>query len=155
MIRNSFPNVELKPRPALPGQAEEVEQKRADVRHALIWNGLLHHDYDWEVVRLRNISRLGALVECPANLPAGVTVYLDLGEAVRLGASVRWSRGNQAGLAFDEPFDVRELARATPEVAAKQGYRPPFGEAGQCDQSPWAPQWGRLSVDELGRNLAG
>ena len=158
VIRNSFPGVELKPRPKLPEQAEQPEppeQKRGEVRHPLIWNGILHHDYDWEVVRLRNISRLGALIECPANLPAGVTVFLDLGEAGRPGASVSWSRGNQAGLAFAEPFDVRSLARTTPNVAARQGYRPPFGEAGEGDQSPWAPQWGRLSVDELGKNLGG
>lgn len=155
VIRNSFPGTELKPRPALLEQAEEPEQKRGEVRHPLIWNGILHHDYDWEVVRLRNISRLGALIECSANLPAGVTVYLDLGEAGRIAATVSWSRGNQSGLAFDQPFDVRSLANTTPEVAAKQGYRPPFGEAGQCDQSPWAPQWGRLSLDELGKNLGG
>lgn len=155
VIRTSFPDIDLKPRPACSGRPEEPEQKRAEARHPLIWNGILHHDYDWEVARLRNISSSGALVECPANLPAGVTVFLDLGDAGRLGASVSWSRGNQAGLAFDEPFDVRSLARTTPEVAARQGYRPPFGEAGQCDQTPWAPQWGRLSVDELGRNLAG
>lgn len=155
VICNSFPGVELKQRPAAPEQAEEPEQKRSEVRHPLIWNGILHHDYDWEVVRLRNISRLGALVECSANLPAGVTVFLDLGEAGRLGATVSWSRGNQSGLAFAEPFDVQSLAKATPEVAAKQGHRPAFGESGRSEQSPWAPQWGRLSIDELGRNLGG
>lgn len=155
VIRNSFPGIELKSRPAPPEPAEEPEQKRGDVRHPLIWNGVLHHEYDWEVVRLRNISRLGALIECPANLPAGVTVYLDLGEAGRLAASVSWSRGNQAGLTFAEPFDVRSLARTAPDVAAQQGYRPPFDEVGQSDQSPWAPQWNRLSVDELGKNLGG
>ena len=152
VIRNSFPGVEVK---APATAADEPEQKRGEVRHPLIWNGILHHDYEWEVVRLRNISRTGALIECPANLPVGVTVYLELGDAGRLAANVSWSRGNQAGLAFHVPFDVRSLSKLKPDVAARHGYRPAFGDDGQSDQSPWAPQWGRVSVDELGKSLGG
>ncbi|MGI8612068.1 MAG: PilZ domain-containing protein, partial [Sphingomicrobium sp.] len=153
VIRNSFPGVDFKLRAATPVEAEEPEDKRGGTRHPMIWNGILHHDYEWEVVRLRNISRLGALIECPAKPPAGVTVYLDLAEAGKIAATVSWSRGDQCGLSFHEPFDVRSLARIAPDVAARQGYRSPFGEVGQSDQSPWAPQWDRLSLDELGKNL--
>jgi hypothetical protein len=150
VIRNSFPGVEVTAPPTAP---EPPEQKRADERHPLIWNGILHHDYDWEVVRLRNISASGALIECSVTLPVGVTVYLDLEGAGRIGANVSWSRGSQSGLAFHEPFDIRSLAKLKPEVAARQGSRPHFGGEGNSDQSPWAPQWGRLSVDELGKRL--
>lgn len=157
VIHNSFPGVELKPRPAAAENsgAAEPEQKRGAVRHPLIWNGILHHDYEWEAVRLRNISSSGALVEGTATLPPGATVFLDLGEAGRLAASVSWSRGNQSGLSFHEPFDVHSLSKATPDIAEQNGRRPSFGGGGQSDQSPWAPQWGRLSVDELGKNLGG
>lgn len=152
VIRNSFPNVEIKaPQPV----AEAQEQKRNAVRHPLIWSGILHHDYDWDTVRLRNISRLGALIECSVSLPPGVTVYLDLGEAGRLAATVSWSRGNQSGLQFHESFDVTSLSKSTPEIAATQGSRPHFGGEGNSDQSPWAPQWKRLSVEELGSRLGG
>ena len=154
VIRHSFPGVELKlQRPASSGQ--EREEKRSETRHPLIWSGILHHEYDWEMVRLRNISQSGALVECPASLPTGATVNLDLGEAGKIAATVIWSRGDQTGLSFHKPFDVHSLAKATPDVATKHGYQAPFGELGQSDQSPWAPQWDRLSVDELGKELGG
>lgn len=140
-------------RPAAP--PEEPEQKRAEIRHPLIWSGVLRHNHEWETVRLRNISRLGALVECPAPLPAGATVNLELGEAGRIGATVSWSRGNQTGLEFDEPFDVRTLSRATPEVASQPGSLPRAQASGSSDPSPWASQWNRLSVDELRDTLEG
>jgi hypothetical protein len=155
VIRHSFPGVELKLRPAHSESDGEHEDKRTEGRHPLIWSGILHHDYDWEMVRLRNISQSGALIECPAELPAGATVYLDLGEAGKIATTVVWSRGDQVGLSFVEPFDVRCLAKTAPDVATKHGYQAPFGELGQSDQSPWAPQWGRLSVDELGKELGG
>ncbi|HZB68990.1 MAG TPA: PilZ domain-containing protein [Sphingomicrobium sp.] len=150
VIQNSFPDVEINTRPAAP---PEPEQKRAAARHPLIWNGILHHDYDWEVVRLRNVSTTGALIECSATPPDGVTVYLDLGEAGRIAATISWSRGNQCGLAFHEPFDVSSLAKAIPEVAeeADSPHFAPYGRG--CDQSPWAPEWNRLSVDDLGKSL--
>lgn len=153
VIQHSFPGVELKLRP--PPEADKPEDKRGGVRHPLIWNGILHHDYDWEVARIRNISQFGALVDCPAKLPPGATVFLDLGEAGRIAATVVWSRCDQSGLSFHQPFDVQRLAKSQPDVATKHGYQPPFGELGQSDQSPWAPQWGRLSVDELGKQLGG
>ena len=153
VIRHSFPGVELALRPS--PDADKPEDKRVGVRHPLIWNGILHHDYDWEVARVRNISQFGALIDCPAKLPAGATVFLDLGEAGRIAATVAWSRCDQSGLSFQQPFDVHRLAKAQPDVATKHGYQPPFGELGQSDQSPWAPQWGRLSVDELGKELGG
>lgn len=150
VIRHSFPGLEIKTRPEAP---EEPSEKRLVVRHPLIWSGILHHDYEWEAVRLRNISSGGALIECPVTLPEGVTVYLELEKTGRTAATVCWSRGNQAGLAFEEPFDVLRLSQARPDVAEQQGARPDFDGEGKSDQSPWAPQWGRLSVEELGNRL--
>ena len=152
VIRNSFPDVAFKARPTAP--PEEPEHQRAEIRHPLIWSGVLRHNHEWETVRLRNISRLGALVECPAPLPAGATVYLELGEAGRIAATVSWSRGNQTGLAFDEPFDVRTLSKAVPEVASQPGSQP-RAASGASDPSPWAAEWNRLSVDELRETLEG
>jgi hypothetical protein len=149
VIRNNFPDVVITQRPPV---AEEPE-KRVETRHPLVWSGILHHDYDWDTVRLRNISTTGGLIECSATLPVGVTVYLDLDAAGRIEATVTWSRGNQAGLEFHQPFDVRSLAKAVPEVAPTQGSRPNFAGEGHSDQSPWAPQWKRLSVDQLGASL--
>jgi hypothetical protein len=152
VIDNSFPGLEIKARPAAEAQPAE---KRLLVRHPLIWNGILHHDYEWEIVRLRNISSGGALIECPVNLPSGVVVYLELERVGRLAATVSWSRGDQTGLAFEEAFDVLKLSNAVPEVAPDDGSRPGFDGDGHSDQSPWAPQWDRVSVKDLGDNLGG
>ena len=150
VIKNSFPDVEIKQQQPVP---PAIQQKRGATRHPMVWSGILHHDYDWDTVRLRNISTTGALIECSATLPVGVTVYLDLDAAGRVGATVSWSVGNQAGLSFEQPFDVRSLSKAAPDVAAAEGSRPNFTGEGFSDQSPWAPQWSRLSVDELGARL--
>ena len=153
VIRHSFPGVELQLQ--APRDAVKPKDNRGGVRHPLIWNGIVHHNYDWELARVRNISQFGALIDCPADLPVGATVYLDLDGAGKIAANVVWSRCDQTGLSFHEPFDVHSLAKTAPDVATKHGYQPPFGELGQSDQSPWAPQWGRLSVDELGKELGG
>ena len=150
VLQTSFPAVEIK----APAQAPQAAvENRAVLRHPLIWSGILHHDYEWEVVRLRNISCGGALIECTVSLPSGVTVYLDLGEAGRVEAIVKWSRGGQSGLEFTDTFDICLLSKATPEVAPEIGSRPDFSGEGSSDQSPWAPQWNRQSVDELGARL--
>ncbi len=151
VIRNSFPDVEIKERPA-----SEPDQKRAATRHPLIWSGVLHHDFEWEAARLRNISATGALIECSAKVQAGANVYLDLKEAGRVAARISWSRGDQIGLLFDEPFDVASLSKAKPILASKAAAKPHFAPYGrECDQSPWAPQWNRLSIDDLGAELGG
>ncbi len=153
VIRNSFPEVEIKDRPA---EAKKPPENRLLVRHPLIWSGILHHDYEWEVVRLRNVSCGGALVECPVSLPSGVTVYLELDNIGKLAATVSWSRGSQTGLSFDQPFDVSTLSKSTPDVApqdAASSHPAPYGR--ECDQSPWAPQWNRLSIKQLGAKLGG
>lgn len=152
VIHNSFPDVEVAVRPVQP----EEQEKRVATRHPLIWKGIVHHDYEWYDVRLRNISASGALIECSTSLPVGVTVFLDLGETGRIGSTVSWSRGNQSGLSFHNAFDVRTLAKSTPDVAAINAAKPHFAPYGRgCDQSPWAPQWNRASLDELANSLGG
>ena len=145
VIQHSFPDVEIQPPPATP--SETPDHQRGEIRHPMIWNGVLRHNADWENVRLRNISRLGAMIECPVTLAVGAAVKLELHAVGRLAATVTWSRGNHTGLAFDEPFDVRTLARSRPEIAARQG--------SADNQSPWAEEWSRLSVGELRETLEG
>ena len=153
VIRSSFPDIEIKARPE---RSARHEQKRAAMRHPLIWNGILHHDYEWQAVRLRNISATGALVECTAAVPPGATVFLDLNDAGRVAARISWSFGDQAGLSFNQPFDVSSLSKATPILASKTGAKSHIAPDGRdCAQAPWAPQWNRLSMDELGAELGG
>jgi hypothetical protein len=156
VLKNSFPDVEFKARAADAEAEEKLSQKRDAPRHPLIWNGVLHHDFQWQSARLRNISATGALVECANNVPVGAVVFLDLKEAGRVAATVSWSRGDQTGLLFAEPFDVTSLSKATPILASKGNAKPAVDpQDSALEPSPWAPEWQRLSVDELGAELGG
>lgn len=158
VIRNSFPEHEEQlgagAATAEPGP-EPVLQPRAAVRHPLIWSGILHHDYEWEPVRLRNISETGALVECSAEFPVGAGVFLDLGSAGRLSAKICWSRGAQTGLKFAAPFDVHKLAQAKPEIASAEWVMPDYLKPDGKTSVPAAEPWKRASIAELSRSLGG
>ena len=158
VIRNSFPEHQekLAAPDADSGQAPEAERiERAAVRHPLIWSGILHHDYEWEAVRLRNISATGALVECSAEFPIGASVHLDLGSAGRLAATICWSRGAQTGLEFAEPFNVHKLADAKPEIASADWIMPDYLKPDGKSSVPAVEPWKRASVEELSRSLGG
>jgi hypothetical protein len=158
VIHNSFPGEEI----ALgatpqPGAVDEPQpdQRRIASRHPLIWNGIIHHDYEWDVARLRNISATGALIESPSEFPEGVNVFLELGGAGRIAATVSWSRGAQTGLAFSDEFDLTRLADSKPEVAPAKWNAPDYlQEQEEEERSPWAERWGRCSLEDLSRRLA-
>lgn len=157
VIRNCFPDVEPE---ALDGQADHSGSERAK-RHPLIWSGILHHDYETDVVRLRNISAGGALIDCSTTLPAGATVFIELDRIGQTAATVCWSRGGQSGLKFEEPFDLYRLTTAEPELASVEWVQPDYlnqgdGAEGEDDEaSPWADRWGRLTLSELKYTLRG
>jgi diguanylate cyclase (GGDEF)-like protein len=88
-------------------------------RHRLLRKGALILDDSEFPVRLRNISKEGAMVECERELAAGTRVTLDLDDAGRLGAEVRWSQRGQVGMRFDAAFPLRKLARPRPGPAAR------------------------------------
>jgi hypothetical protein len=155
VIRKSFPEVAFDPlaEPEVDEEpeSEEAVESRCAPRHPLIWSGIVYHNYDAEPVRLRNISATGALVQSGSEWPEGATVYLDLGAAGKLEAVVRWVRGDQAGLAFTEPFDVRDLSQLRPDVAE----RGPSSTFGNESSEAWAPGWKRSTIDEMARSLGG
>jgi len=153
VIQKSFPDSSIEPlsraEPAPEEVAAEANKRRQTTRHPLIWRGVVYHDYDVEPVRLRNISVGGALVQSSHDLPEGALVYLDLGSAGKLEATVRWTRGGQSGLAFSDPFDVQQLAQSTPELTSDTiASETAFGS-----QEPWAPGWKRSTIDEMAQSL--
>ena len=155
VIRKSFPEVSgaLTPEPVLAEGEDEPVQKRAEARHPLIWSGVLHHDYDWQTARIRNISSGGAMVECESEVQTGATVYLDIGDAGRMAATVCWARGDQIGLGFVESFDVSRLASRTPELTPGTWAKPDYLKDESTETSPWASEWGRLTLPELRNTL--
>ena len=135
----------------VPAEEPSIEREQ---RHPLIWSGLIHQHHETVVARLRNISARGALIQSVAELAPDSIVVLDLGNAGTLDARVCWSRGDQCGLAFDDEFDIRKLAVCKPEVAPRKWAKPEYLRDESTDTSPWASEWGRLSVKELRRTLS-
>ena len=156
VITKSFPDLEIDPlgretEQALADGEEPAGEPRGAERHPLIWTGIIYHDYEVEPVRLRNISSTGAMVQSAHDLPVGSTVFLEVGSVLQLEATVRWTRGGQSGIAFAEPFDIKHLSRARPEVAVDEG--------NTCDvfgqHEPYAPAWRRATIDQMARTLGG
>jgi len=168
VLEKSFAGVENNPDP-LPVAAEAAaapdmvidavlpdreEARRDELRHPMIWHGHVHFDYDSHKVRLRNISSSGALVESATGFPLGAELMLDLGEgAGHIFAKVSWSQGDQYGLAFTSAFDLKRLSAAKPQVACDPYVKPDHLRDDERAGSPWAKQWGRLSVAQLKKSL--
>lgn len=158
-INRSFPEIEFEVSDDAPAPASapdmDVEEGRRERRHPLIWSGVLHHDYQSTPVRLRNISSTGALIECEEPLRVDAEPLLDLGEAGTIFATVTWRVGDQAGLKFQQPFDMTQLSRAKPQVAASRWNAPAYLKAEPAADTPWAQEWGRMSLGELRDELEG
>ena len=155
VIARSFPDVEFEITEGLAEEQEAADEHRRERRHPLIWSGVVHHDYQSNPVRLRNISSTGAMVECHAPLRVGCEPLLDLGEAGQVFATVTWAIGDQAGLKFQKPFDLTQLARARPDIAPVRWDRPAYLQPGPAADSPWDKEWGRMSLGDLRDELEG
>jgi len=155
VIARSFPDVEFEVIEGLAEQNDVAEEARRERRHPLIWSGIVHHDYQSNPVRLRNISTTGALLECQTPLRVGAEPLLDLGEAGQVFATVAWAVGDQAGLKFQKPFELSQLAKAKPDLAPVRWDRPAYLQPGPAADSPWDREWGRMSLGELRDELEG
>jgi len=154
-IAENFKDVELETHGAPRPPEEPSQEQRVAHRHPLIWSGTLHYDFHSSPVRLRNISSTGALVEFQVPLPVGAEPLLDLGAAGSVFATVTWVVGDQAGLKFHSAFDLASLAQARPQIAPLKWARPAYLEPGANADSPWAPEWDRMSLSELRDQLDG
>jgi hypothetical protein len=152
VIARSFPDIEFEA--PIEASASTVEgEQRGGRRHPLIWSGVIHHDYQSTPVRLRNISETGAMIECHAPLRVGAELLLELGEGVQAFTKVAWVVGDSAGLAFDKPFDLAQLSRSRPDVAADRWERPNYLEPGvRAEDTPWDE---RMTLGELRQSLEG
>ena len=61
-------------------------------------------------LRLRNISSMGALVECQVPVAPGVELAIDIVGVGPVRGVVRWAHTNQFGVQFDGQFDLALLA---------------------------------------------
>ncbi|MFC7537814.1 PilZ domain-containing protein [Sphingomonas sp. GCM10030256] len=164
VLARSFPDVAItlgEREPPLPKASEfesvqpvDEDSRRATLRHPMIWTGHVHYNHDSHPVRLRNISASGAMIEGAGSLPVEAELLLDLGEAGTPFAIVHWSHGDQAGLRFKDGFDVSALVRTRPQVASALWAQPEYRQESAVG-SPWADEWGRLSLSDLKAELEG
>lgn len=135
VITRSFPEAEFEPAEApepVSAAASDFDEVRDSPRHPLIWSGELHHDYQSSPVRVRNISESGAMIECTSPVRVGTEPLLELSDAVSISATVEWAVGDQVGLRFHSPFDLRLLANARPAVASGGWARPTYLNSNQA-----------------------
>ena len=156
VIERTFPHIQFpnsgepQPEPAKVAQ-DPADEHRSAPRHPLIWSGTLHHDFQSDPVRIRNISTTGAMIETNAEVSVGAEPLLELGEAASLPATVEWAIGDQVGLRFHAPFDMELLSASKPSVALPVMPPPDYCDpgAGRDDR------WGRLSIAQLRQELEG
>ncbi len=70
-------------------------------------------------VKLRNLSKDGALVEAGALPPVGTRVHFRKGE-LALSGHVAWEAGARAGIAFDNPLEPEAVLRHVPQPRPRQ-----------------------------------
>jgi hypothetical protein len=163
VIARSFPETSVEvsapaapePKPEPAAEAPKAEEGRGDFRHPLIWSGQIHYDFDSTPVRLRNISKNGALIECATPLPVGAEPLLDLGDAGSVFARVSWAVGDQVGLEFQTEFDLSDLVKSRPDLVPVNWQAPNYLKGPSATAAPKEDPWRRLSVDELNERLEG
>lgn len=127
-------------------------------RHTLIWIGTVHCEHQSMPVRLRNISTDGAMIETEHPFKIGAEILLDLEEAGTAFAKVRWAKGGQIGVKFDQKFDLRNLMQCkssattictTTGKATTYMLKPRYLESDGRPDSPWSAMWDKLTLSEL------
>jgi hypothetical protein len=61
-------------------------------------------------LKLRNISSMGALVECQAAVAPGAELAIDIVGVGPVRGIVRWAQAGKFGVQFDGQFDLARLA---------------------------------------------
>ena len=79
-------------------------------RHRLMRRAVVSIDGQPTEIRLRNMSPMGALVECDKPLAPGTMLTIDIVGIGPVCGTVRWAQAKMFGLLFAEQFDLARLA---------------------------------------------
>ena len=155
VIERTFPHIHFPESGEKPpvAQPEIEDEHRAAPRHPLVWNGTLHHDYQSTPIRVRNISRTGAMIEVGVPVRVGADPVLELTEATALSATVEWAVGDQVGLRFHTPFEMEMLSNTRPSVVSE--WKPPSYLDSETPSAHIEDHWGRLDLYQLRDELEG
>ena len=79
-------------------------------RHRLMRRAITCLDGETVEVKLRNISSMGALVDCPIAVAPGDVLTVDIVGVGPVQGVVRWAQSGKFGLQFGDQFDLTRLA---------------------------------------------
>ena len=79
-------------------------------RHRLMRRAITRIDDEMIEVKLRNISSMGAQVECPLSVSPGTELAIDIVGVGPVRATVRWAQSGKFGVQFSEQFNLTRLA---------------------------------------------
>jgi diguanylate cyclase (GGDEF)-like protein len=79
-------------------------------RHRLMRRGITAINGETLEVKVRNISSMGALVECPVPVSPGDELTMDIVGVGPVRAVVRWAQAGMFGVQFASLFDLTRLA---------------------------------------------
>jgi hypothetical protein len=87
-------------------------------RHRLMRRAITAIDGEMLEVRLRNISSMGALVECDLAVAPDTELAIDIVGVGPVRGVVRWAQSGRFGVQFDGQFDLARLAPKKENPAA-------------------------------------
>ena len=79
-------------------------------RHRLMRRAVAALDGQPLEIKLRNISAMGALVECEKAVSPGMQMTIDIVGVGPVVGTVRWAQAGKFGLLFNDTFDLARLA---------------------------------------------
>ena len=104
------PSVEARELANAPTVAADGFQCMREQRHRLMRRAVTCIDGEMVEVRLRNISSMGSLVECPIPVAPGSELTIDIVGVAPVRGIVRWSQSGKFGVQFEDRFDLGRLA---------------------------------------------
>jgi hypothetical protein len=126
-------------------KAVSVASQRQAKRARVLLAGRLQTAVGEYDARLRDISKMGALVECASVPQVGSEVVFSRGQTV-VPARVAWTAAGRIGLEFHYPIDENEVLvqlKKAPSGANQQRFRRPgLNEGVQEDDLKRARAWG-------------
>ena len=126
-------------------KAVTVPSERKAKRARVLLAGRLQTPFGEYDARLRDISKMGALVECASVPQVGSEVVFSRGPTV-VPARVAWTAAGRIGLEFHYPIDENEVLvqlKKAPSGANVQRFRRPgLNEGLQEDDLKRARAWG-------------
>src|SRR5688500_4089051 len=93
---------------AMLSLADGQPDQRQSPRYRVLLIARLVTTWSERIVKLRNLSATGAMIEGHRIPPVGTDLLLQRG-SLEVFATIVWREGEQAGLEFDQPLTETEL----------------------------------------------